>query len=148
MLSGSEDKAVIVWDFASLSQVCKLRQHKKPVFACLFIGNNGHVASAASDQILLWDLETCLVVKCIEINRVEFLKVIQFGSSFVFACTDYSVKFWDLEFGNVEGFYAHLDYVSFLKVVSDKVLVTGGKDGTARVWNLKDRKQVACFWGC
>lgn len=71
-------------------------------------------------------------------------------SPYLFSCAeDKMVKCWDLEMNKVvRSYHGHLSGVYALKLLEPLgVLVTGGRDSAARVWDIRLRTQVYTLTG-
>jgi WD40 repeat protein len=58
LLSGSEDRTLLVWDLASGEIVHRLRGHSAFVGACTFLPDGRAVSGGWGGEVILWDLET------------------------------------------------------------------------------------------
>lgn len=60
---------------------------------------------------------------------------------------DGTLRTFDLETGQLEGVLTgHTDNISFVDITADgNMAASASRDGTARVWDLEDRKEIALF---
>jgi WD40 repeat protein len=59
IVSGSTNKQATVWDVASGKQICKFKEHAKPISRVAFLPNGKEVASGGQDKILrVWNAQT------------------------------------------------------------------------------------------
>ena len=121
---------------------------------CLAMEPKGQwFASGSSDTIIkIWDLATgrCRLDLVAHKEAVRGVAISAL-SPYMFSCSDdHSVLNWDLETNAVtRNFHGHLSAVYTVNThpSQENIIVTGGRDATVRVWDIRSRKDAMRFEG-
>ena len=116
-------------------------------------GNEWFATGAADKTIKLWNLASGELKLTLtgHTSTVHGL-VVSEQSPYLFSVgEDKTVRRWDLEFNRVDRYYhGHLSgvfCVNLLPLHSTELLVTGGRDATVRVWDIRQAKEVLVLGG-
>jgi len=149
-LSGSWDSTLRLWDIQAGTTARRFVGHKKEVLSVAFSADNRQIVSASRDRTLrLWNtLGECKFV--IEENSHNlWASCVKFSPNtqnpiVVSGGWDKLVKVWNLNNCKfVRDFSGHTGYINCVAVSPDGSLcASGGRDGTAMLWDLNDGKQL------
>ncbi|GHJ89793.1 hypothetical protein NliqN6_6195 [Naganishia liquefaciens] len=135
LASGSGDGGVRMWDMRTGQAHRTLIGHTAPV-TCLQFDENFIISGGLDKTIRTWDLRMGNIVDTL---KYEFpVTALQFDSRKVISCTgENGVEVYNRTSGEhtrlvVNGHTKPAERLRFM----DKYLVTGGRDGTAKVWAL------------
>ncbi|CAI5956302.1 unnamed protein product [Closterium sp. NIES-64] len=157
VLSGGDDKRLLVFDKATARMLADLRGHHHSIIALRMLPglNKGSVVTAGREgQVNLWDTRTDHIAStlftCPSPHMILALDYLDHAGILVAAGTQGICYVWDVRAGKerfqLEG---HTNWVRAVRVAGD-VVVTGSDDWTARVWTLNDGEceaTVACHAG-
>ncbi|CAI5510260.1 unnamed protein product [Closterium sp. Naga37s-1] len=157
VLSGGDDKRLLVFDKATARMLADLRGHHQSIIALRMLPglNKGSVVTAGREgQVNLWDTRTDHIAStlftCPSPHMILSLDYLDHAGILVAAGTQGICYVWDVRAGKerfqLEG---HTNWVRAVRVAGD-VVVTGSDDWTARVWTLNDGEceaTVACHAG-
>jgi guanine nucleotide-binding protein subunit beta-2-like 1 protein len=143
-LSGSWDKTMRLWDLNTGATVRKFSGHTKDVNAVAFSGDNRQIVSGSRDKsIRLWNTLAECKYTITEDVHTDWISSVVFSPSakmplIVSAGWDKLVKVWSL--GNLtlqSDLKGHTGYLNTVTMSPDGSLcASGGKDGTAMLWDL------------
>jgi guanine nucleotide-binding protein subunit beta-2-like 1 protein len=155
-LSGSSDKSLCLWELSSGAAARRFFGHKNDVLSVAFSQNNRQIVSGSRDKsIKLWNTLGELKYT-IEDAHSEWVSCVRFVPSnplptgeypapfLVSAGWDKLVKVWALETcKKVADLVGHTGYLNTVTVSPDGSLcASGGHDGVAYLWDLKDAKKL------
>ena len=138
LASGSWDRTIRLWDFATGAETARLEGHTASVHALCALPD-GRLASGSRDHtIILWDLvagkKTARLAK--HWNWVEALCLLPDGR-LASGSRDGTIRLWDVATGAetacLEG---HSGSVNALCLLADGRLASGSGDGTIRLWDV------------
>ncbi|KDD72035.1 hypothetical protein H632_c3969p0, partial [Helicosporidium sp. ATCC 50920] len=150
-LSGSWDNTLRLWEIATGTSTRKFTGHTKDVLSVAFSVDNRQILSSSRDRtIKLWNtLAECKYtmaepsghtgwVSCVRLSPVGATPVV------VSASWDKTVKIWDLASCKLRATLSgHEGYVNAVTISPDGSLcASGGKDGSAMLWDLAEGKQL------
>merc|ERR1719375_1642234 len=154
-LSGSWDHTLRLWDLGTGSSTRRFESHTKEVLSVAFSADNRQIVSGSRDRtIKLWNtLGECKYT--IEQNgHTEWVSCVRFSPAvanpLIVSCGwDKLVKVWNLNnftlnknLGEALG-EGHTAYLNTVTVSPDGSLcASGGKDGTAMLWDLTEGKRL------
>ncbi|CAI5466151.1 unnamed protein product [Closterium sp. Yama58-4] len=170
VLSGGDDKRLLVFDKATARMLADLRGHHQSIIALRMLPglNKGSVVTAGREgQVNLWDTRTDHIAStlftCPSPHMILALDYLDHAGILVAAGTQGICYVWDVRAGKerfqLEG---HTNWVRWVPPdqvsgtwvravrVAGDVVVTGSDDWTARVWTLNDGEceaTVACHAG-
>jgi WD40 repeat protein len=163
LLAGGVDGTVRVWDVATRAEVGRLRGHADWVAGLAFSPDGGRALSAGGANPLLtgdgalrlWDVAAGAEVRAFG-RPAGWLRAAAFlpdGRRAVTGGDDRYVRLWDVapraEAGRprghadwIAGLAGHTAAVAAVAVSADRRALSGGLDGTARLWDLDRLKEL------
>jgi WD40 repeat protein len=164
VISGSIDETIRVWDLDKDSEELILRAHTDSVRAVAVTPDSRYAVSGSNDKTLrLWDLAASSRpdgnrhlgrVNALAITADGRRAVTAAGGGSPLAAPDNTLKVWDTRTGTevttlkgqVSAFHGHRAYVTrALLLRSGRQLVSASLDGTVRLWNVHNTREVATF---
>jgi guanine nucleotide-binding protein subunit beta-2-like 1 protein len=151
-LSGSWDNTLRLWDLAQGTTARRFVGHTKDVLSVAFSADNRQIVSASRDKsIKLWNtLGECKFSIDGEGSHSEWVSCVRFSPSahnplIVSGGWDKIVKVWSLSTCRLKtNLIGHTGYINTVTVSPDGSLcASGGKDGTAMLWDLNEGKHLA-----
>lgn len=160
LISGSdhEDGSILLWDVqkalngVSNPIVSKLIGHNAAVVALLSLNDGQTVISGSYDkEILIWNINTGKSIQKLtgHTSSITSLWLTKDKTRFASASLDNSVNIWKINYKDSQGQQSfdscYLErgiknncFVCSLNCLQDsKILLTGGKDGKIKLWNLE-----------
>ncbi|GMT24922.1 hypothetical protein PFISCL1PPCAC_16219, partial [Pristionchus fissidentatus] len=149
-LSGSWDKTLRLWDLQTGQTTRRFVSHTKDVLSVAFSADNRQIVSGSRDKsIKLWNTLAQCKYTITEDCHSDWVSTVRFSPStrdpvIVSAGWDKVVKVWNL--GNCRlktNHIGHTGYVNSVTVSPDGSLcASGGKDGSAMLWDLNEGKHL------
>ncbi|ORY47903.1 WD40 repeat-like protein [Rhizoclosmatium globosum] len=141
VVSGGHDSLVKVWDLESGSCIRTFDGHSQ-LIRCVVIGDDGDTIISSSDDktIKMWSLQSGLCLKTLEADsEVYSVALSHDGSRIAAGCASQNKIFiWSAVIGEkltiLEGHSLEVRALAFSS--NDKILVSGSRDDSVRVWNL------------
>jgi guanine nucleotide-binding protein subunit beta-2-like 1 protein len=149
-LSGSWDSTLRLWDLNYGTTTRRFVGHTKDVLSVAFSADNRQIVSGSRDKsIRLWNtLGECKYI-IEEQGHTDWVSCVRFSPNIthpiiVSAGWDKLVKVWNLANCKLRNnLIGHTGYVNTVTVSPDGSLcASGGRDGTARLWDLNEGKQL------
>lgn len=151
-LSGSWDTTLRLWDLNTGHSSRTFLGHKKDILSIAFSADNRQIVSASRDKtIRIWNtLGECKVEFGPDLNgHTDWVSCVRFSpdqlTAMVVSCGwDKRIKIWDLNTCQLKcDLVGHKGYINTISVSPDGSLcASGGKDGTAILWDLTEAKQL------
>eukprot|EP00468_Gymnochlora_sp_CCMP2014_P009543 CAMPEP_0167755954 /NCGR_PEP_ID=MMETSP0110_2-20121227/9105_1 /TAXON_ID=629695 /ORGANISM="Gymnochlora sp., Strain CCMP2014" /LENGTH=333 /DNA_ID=CAMNT_0007641987 /DNA_START=28 /DNA_END=1026 /DNA_ORIENTATION=- len=150
-LSGSWDNTLRLWDLTSGDTRLRFVGHTKDVLSVAFSADNRHIVSGSRDKTInLWNTLGHLKYTLTKNGHESWVSCVRFSPDpekplIVSAGWDKVVKVWSIEnWGLEKNLIGHTAYVNAVTVSPDGSLcASGGKDGTAMLWDLTDGKHLS-----
>jgi WD40 repeat protein len=141
-VSGSDDKALRVWDLESGECLRTLEGHRDEVSSVSATPDGRRAVSGSNDKTLrVWDLESGQCLRTLEghSNWVTSVSVTPDGRRAVSGSYDETLRVWDLESGEcLRTLEENSGGVTSVSVTADgRRAVSGSDDRTLRVWDLE-----------
>jgi len=149
-LSGSWDGTLRLWDLNSGLTTRRFVGHTKDVLSVAFSADNRQIVSGSRDKsVKLWNtLGECKYTIQDE-GHTEWVSCVRFSPStanplIISAGWDKLVKVWNLSNCKLRtNLVGHTGYINTVTVSPDGSLcASGGKDGTAMLWDLNEGKRL------
>lgn len=150
-LSGSWDGTLRLWDLVQGTTTRRFVGHTNDVLSVAFSTDNRQIVSGSRDKTInLWNTlgECKFTIK--DEGHSEWVTCVRFSSDpaqplIVSAGCDKMVKVWNLATCHIRtNLVGHNGYVNTVAISPDGSLcASGGKDGTAMLWDLKEGKHLS-----
>ncbi|KAJ1450205.1 WD40-repeat-containing domain protein [Pelagophyceae sp. CCMP2097] len=149
-LSGSWDGTLRLWELATGKTTRRFVGHAKDVLSVAFSADNRQIVSGSRDKtVKLWNtLGECKYTISDE-GHSEWVSCVRFSPSVqapvIVSCGwDKLVKVWSLTNCKLRtNLHGHTGYLNTVTVSPDGSLcASGGKDGTAMLWDLNEGKRL------
>lgn len=149
-LSGSWDGTLRLWEIASGRSTRRFVGHSKDVLSVAFSVDNRQIVSGSRDKtIKLWNTLGECKFTITEEGHGDWVSAVRFSPNtanplIVSGSWDKTVKVWNLSNCKLRTTHkGHNGYVNAVSVSPDGSLcASGGKDGTAMLWDLNDRRHL------
>jgi WD40 repeat protein len=145
LASGSEDRAVILWD-STWKLMRKLEGHKDKVTSLMFDPMGRYVYSGSDDKtIIIWEVVTGKTIKTLtHSTRINAMASTSDIKTLYVAGAEPKIKIYDVIKGTVlKTLDGHTDAVNDIAISRNgKYLLSGSNDKTARLFNLTTGKQI------
>jgi len=149
-LSGSWDGLLRLWDINSGNTTRRFMGHTKDVLSVAFSADNRQIVSGSRDKtIKLWNTLGECKFTIEENGHTEWVSCVRFSPNtlnpIIVSCGwDKLVKVWGLSNCKLKtNLVGHTGYLNTVTVSPDGSLcASGGKDGTARLWDLNEGKHL------
>jgi guanine nucleotide-binding protein subunit beta-2-like 1 protein len=149
-LSGAWDKTLRLWDLNTGNSVRTFQGHTKDVHGVAFSGDNRQIVSGSRDKtIKLWNTLGECKYTITEDVHTDWVSQVAFSPSakmplIVSAGWDKLVKVWNLSSCKLRtNLVGHNGVVYTIAISPDGSLCSsGGKDGTAILWDVNDGKHL------
>jgi len=149
-LSGSWDHTLRLWDLNQGVTTRRFVGHTKDVLSVAFSADNRQIVSAARDKtIKLWNTLGECKYTIEESGHSEWVSCVRFSPNtqtplIVSGGWDKVVKVWNLTNCKLRNnLIGHNGYINTVTVSPDGSLcASGGKDGTAMLWDLNEGKHL------
>jgi len=147
-LSCSWDGMLRLWDINTGATTRRFVGHKKDVLSVAFSSDNRQIVSGSRDKtIKLWNILGECKYTLEEGGHTEWVSCVRFSPNtqtpIIVSCGwDKLVKVWGLSDCKIKhNLVGHTGYLNTVTVSPDGSLcASGGKDGTARLWDLNEGK--------
>jgi WD40 repeat protein len=148
LASGSYDTTVILWDVANRKMIRKFEPSEGKTYSVAFSPDDALLASGhVGGEIKLWDVASGKLVRSFKSDAyaVESLAFTPDGHLLA-ARSSFTVDLWDVAAGAVahslKGAAALISFASMAMSPDGKKIVTGDTDGSIRVWDVAEGKQL------
>lgn len=149
-LSGSWDGTLRLWEIATGKTTRRFVGHEKDVLSVAFSADNRQIVSGSRDKtIKLWNTLGECKYTVVNDGHTEWVSCVRFSPStttpVIVSCGwDKKVKVWKLsDLGLQRDLTGHTGYLNTVTVSPDGSLcASGGKDGTANLWDLTEGKRL------
>eukprot|EP00301_Raphidiophrys_heterophryoidea_P027049 c9459_g1_i2.p1 GENE.c9459_g1_i2~~c9459_g1_i2.p1 ORF type:complete len:1010 (+),score=360.62 c9459_g1_i2:270-3032(+) len=159
IVSGSKDNTAKVWDVQTGDEVSYLKGHSDGVARAVFTSDGGYVVTASADHtVRIWDSSLGTELVCLQGHSagVNWVAVASDSSLLVSAGSDSKLVVWDLS-GLGSGAEVKASERVTLHGHSKEVFgcdvnpnnsaraVSGGSDGTLKLWDTHTGQQLSTF---
>uniref|UniRef100_A0A183BP09 Small ribosomal subunit protein RACK1 n=1 Tax=Globodera pallida TaxID=36090 RepID=A0A183BP09_GLOPA len=154
-LSGSWDKTLRLWDLNTGQTTRQFVSHSQDVLSVAFSADNRQIVSGSRDKkIKLWNTLAQCKHSIVEECHTDWVSTVRFSPShanpvIVSAGWDKIVKVWNLATCRLKtNHFGHTGFINSVTVSPDGSLcASGGKDGSAMLWDLNDGKHLYTLGG-
>uniref|UniRef100_A0AC35FH22 Small ribosomal subunit protein RACK1 n=1 Tax=Panagrolaimus sp. PS1159 TaxID=55785 RepID=A0AC35FH22_9BILA len=144
-LSGSWDKSLRLWDLHTGQTTRRFSGHTKDVLSVAFSADNRQIVSGSRDRtIKLWNTLAQCKHTVTEDCHTDWVSTVRFSPS-----AENPAIVWNLSNCRLKtNHIGHSGYVNSVTVSPDGSLcASGGKDGTAMLWDLNEGKHLYTLGG-
>ena len=149
LVNASYDTTIRLWDTSTGLELRAFSQALSPDVKAIFSPDGRILAVDSGETITFWEISTGRELRKLPKDR-GFQSVMAFspnGKALATSNGDYDgiVQLWDVETGReLRVLNKHVGDVNSLAFTSDgRMLVTGGEDGTIRLWEVADGNLIA-----
>ena len=157
-LSVSKDHIIMLWDLLRMSRIRSFFGHNGEITCMEVTPDGSYLISVAEDDTLrIWNLNTGKLLRTLLLNgfKVRDMQISPDGNQVVLSqgtvpiSDDFSLRVMDLAKGIIiNKFEGHSLWVSeFFITDDDSYIISSSRDGTVRVWDLKNGMPVSIFIG-
>lgn len=146
IVSISDDKTVIVWDYYSGRQVGTLTGQTSPICSVTFSQDSKNIISVSEDKtIIFWDAKTGEQIEKPIRGDAFFILSASFspnGKYIASISPDNIIRIWNTRTGEQVGkpINSEVNSVSFSP--DEKYIASGSSDNTIRIWDITTGEQV------
>jgi WD40 repeat protein len=149
LITAGKDRAVRVWDLATMQEIRSFVTSIEDANAvcCAMVGGQALAVAATFRTVWLWDIETRATLRIDKHSeRIWTVCPVDMDGETWFASAgdDRVIFLWSPEDGEVRraltGHPASVKAVSTVEVEGRPLLISAGQDGTARVWDPKPNR--------
>ena len=149
-LSAGDDATLKLWDLAVTRPVREFTGHEKEIWSVAVLPDGRRALSASLDATLkLWDLSSAQVVRTFAYDsRILAVAVAPDGQVAISAAKD-TLQAWNIaDGGKLYPFNGHHGEVNTVAVAPNgRHVLSGGDDGTVRLWELLSGRELRKFAG-
>lgn len=146
LIIGTAKGAMHVIDLAQRQEIKHLVQHRSAIFCFLENPLTQHIYSADADgNLAIWEANTwkLLLFLPLDCGKIRSIELSEEGNQFFVGSQDGKIRLFNAHtFNELEVIDAHKDGCNALCLLSDKQLLSGGKDAFIKVWNCNDQLKV------
>jgi WD40 repeat protein len=140
---GTASGAIHIVDRVSKQEIKNLAVHRNGVYAFAFLQEQEMLISCGGDgSLALWSTANWNLIRQLPIGDFKIRSIANTSDEkhIAIGCGEGTIRILETNFFNeIHTIKAHQDGVGALQFMATKpVLLSGGKDGFLRVWNLKD----------
>ena len=149
LITSAYDGTIKLWDVAKQDELTQLLGHTGPVTALAISADGKRALTSGSDlTVRLRDLEKAQSIGEVhKFEKGEWVWDAAFspdGKSAATVSFDGKVRLFNADTGEAAGeFVAHQGAALSIVWVGDKQVLTGGRDGAIRLWDVESKTQVA-----
>lgn len=149
LILGTSAGSLHIIDLIAKKEIKHFIQHKSAIFEIIENSFKNQLYTTDADGNLAvwntenWDLLLFIPLACGKIRRIILAEN---GEKIILACQDGTIKIFETtNFNEETSFQAHKDGTNTLAIFPNRhhLLLSGGKDGYLRVWNLTEGKLIS-----
>jgi serine/threonine protein kinase/WD40 repeat protein len=145
-MTGANDGEIALWDLRTMVSLHKSSEHTRMVMEIVPLPGGGALSASDDGAVIWWDTEPLAVRETLSPHArpATSLDLAPGGAGLVSSSDDGTLLLWTLDDGaprpqELHG-GGHRGRVGRIEVLDEEQVVTGGLDGTLRVWSLaRDR---------
>ena len=152
--SGADDKIVRLWKIKNGAAIGVLRGHTDKILSLTFSADGKHLLSGGADKtVRVWEVSNKISTRVYEGHRGGVGAIITLpGKPIVFSASNSAkdrstIKIWNYDNGVPLGsLRGHRAPIYSLVISPDGTkLISGSKDKTIRIWDIKQKKSIKTF---
>ena len=148
VITGSAGGATRIWDAATGAKIRDLLGHENRIFRIELCIDDARILTLAKDDTArIWNIRTGAEIVSYPKQRGLYTgSCSPDGKHIATAADGGKVTIWRVDGGLVHELPGHSDTVASVRFSPDgTLLLTGSKDGTARLWSVKTGQEVTMF---
>lgn len=149
LISGGSDKIIIVWDLEIMEVFTYFDTEDSEPLSIDISPNNKYIVAGCTDKLVrIWNLEKEYLIARLS-GHQRYVRAVRItkDNRFIVSSGDSFIKFWDLE-SRVKLFeleHGRTNVADLVVARNGKYLVSGGWDGSVKVWDIEKRKVKSVF---
>ncbi len=148
--TAGDDRAIRIWDVSTGDQRACLLGHGGPVSALAYEPSSGELATVDRQDVWIWDVDNRRHRQLPNLQN-DWVRAVAYsldGQTFATASDDGTVLIWDIRNGSYTLRLSDpAGPVSSVAFHPSGAVISGGQDGTVRVWEAGTSRVQAEFYG-
>jgi len=150
IVSGSNDKTIIVWSSITFNLIATLKDHTDAVTSLAIIPSNGNIVSGSADKsIIIWNSNNYTKIATLggHTDSVKSLAIIPSNENIVSGSADKTIIIWNSNnYTKIKTL--HTNAMTSLAIIpSNENIVSGSADKTIIIWNSTEYTIIATLEG-
>ncbi|XP_064629049.1 uncharacterized protein LOC135488385 [Lineus longissimus] len=155
MISGSQDKTAKVWDVSRCMMMRTLKGHTGAVFA-VDMDEEGTLAitGSADRSVRVWEVATAECTRLIWASHSSSIMSVSWSKGFIACSSGEIISVYNMEEGRlIRTYNEHKKRIECIKIKigdptkGEGMIVSGGKDGMVKYWDLASETSIQTFEG-
>ncbi|MCK5168464.1 MAG: WD40 repeat domain-containing protein, partial [Bacteroidales bacterium] len=151
LVTCSEDKSIILWDFETAKEIKTIRGHKNNI-SCIDISSDNTMLATgesgkddiASFDVKIWDVKTGNEIRTIKPNAGK-IKLVKFtdDGKFLFVGGTNKIIYYDLETGsNIKDYTGFKNELLNISISNDKKFISANSKNKIFLWDINKRETI------
>lgn len=145
LICGLSNGDVHIFDLSERKEIHFFKYHTSSIFKIAFNPTkNQFYITDSEGNLSIWNSKTFkkLIFLPLNCGKIRDIQISKEGDLIYLACQDETIRCFDtISFNELRKWDAHKNGTNTL-LLNENTLISGGKDGMLRLWNLKNEKQL------